>query len=80
MPDDSTKRPWEERVSEASSRMEDELRRVIRYINDEVVPQVRTNGSDALRVAAKELHKLADLMDSKRASAPPRSPEDARKP
>jgi hypothetical protein len=81
MPDDSTKRPWEERVSEVSGRMEEELRRVVRFINDEVVPEVRTNGSEALRVAAKELHKLADYMDSRRTSAPPpRSPEDTRKP
>jgi len=54
------KRPWEQRVHE-------ELRRVIDYINDEVVPEVRRNGSDALRAAAKELDKLAQRMDDDKA-------------
>lgn len=77
---ESPKRPWEERFNEVSSRVEEDLRRVIKYINDEVVPEVQRNGSDALRSAAAELHKLADYMDSRRASAPPRPPKDAPKP
>lgn len=80
MSGESSKRPWEQRVSEAGSRIEEELRRVVKYINDEVVPEARTSGSDALRVAARELNKLADYMDSHRGSAPPRPPQDAPKP
>jgi hypothetical protein len=51
-----TKRPWEERVQE-------ELRRVIRFIDDEVVPEVRRNSSTALRAAASRLQQLAEHMD-----------------
>lgn len=43
--------------------MEDDLRRVIAYINDEVVPDVRRNGSEALRAAATELGRLAERME-----------------
>ncbi len=77
---ESSERPWEQRLNEAGSRIEEELRRVIQYINDEVVPEVRSNGSDALRSAAAELQKLADYMDSRKASAPPRPPQDVPKP
>jgi hypothetical protein len=81
MSGESSKHPWEQRVSEAGSRIEEEVRRVVNYINDEVVPEVRNNGSDALRAAAKELQKLADYMDKRRSSdPPPRPPQDAPKP
>jgi hypothetical protein len=48
----------------------------VKYINDEVVPEVRRNGSEALRAAAVELHKLAQRMDdhARRTSAPPPPP------
>ena len=45
--------------TEAAARAEEEVRRVVTYINDEVVPEVRRNGSQALRIAAVELQKLA---------------------
>jgi len=78
---ESPKRPWEERVSEASSKIEEELRRVVNYINDEVVPEVRKNGSEALRAAAAEMQKLADYMESRKsAEPPPRPPKDVPKP
>lgn len=81
MSGESSQRPWEQRVSEVSSRLEEEVRRVVKYINDEVVPEVRSNGSDALRAAATELHKLADYMDNRKASnAPPPPPKDVPKP
>jgi hypothetical protein len=54
---------WEEKFSEAGSQIEEELRRVIGYINDEVVPQVRRNGSIALRAAAAQMQELAQRMD-----------------
>jgi hypothetical protein len=52
------------------------LKNVVKYINDEVVPEVRRNGSEALRAAAVELHKLAQRMDdhARRTSAPPPPP------
>lgn len=63
-------RDWEEELREAAARGEDELKRAIRYINDEVVPEVRRNGSVALRRAAVELERLAQRMDDRRAGPP----------
>lgn len=54
---------WEQKVREVSARLEEDLRRAVTYINDEVVPEVRRGGMEALRVAAAELHKVAQKMD-----------------
>jgi L-arabinose isomerase len=51
-------------------RMEDEVKRVIGYLNDQVVPQVRQNSSSALRAAAAQLGRLADQLDQRRESDP----------
>lgn len=67
----TSKRPWEQRLHEAAATVEDELRRVVTYLNDEVVPEVRQNGSAALRKAAAELERLARRMDDR--SGPPSS-------
>ena len=56
-------RPWEQQLREAATRAEEEVRRVVTYINDEVVPEIRVNGSHALRAAAEQLQKLAQRMD-----------------
>lgn len=73
MQENGPKRPWEERISDAGTRLrdevQDELRRVVRFIDDEVVPEVRRNSSSALRAAAIRLQKLAQHMDDKQASA-----------
>ena len=55
--------PWQRQVREGASQAEEEVHRLIRYINDEVVPEVRRNGSIALKAAADELHRLASRMD-----------------
>lgn len=68
MANDDAKR-WEQQVRDVASRTEEELRRVMTYINDEVVPDIRRNGSEALRFAAAELQKLAQRMDDRRAGA-----------
>ena len=47
-------------------RMEEEVKRVIAYLNDQVVPQVRQNSSSALRMAAEQLGRLADCLDEGR--------------
>jgi hypothetical protein len=47
-------------------RIEDEVKRVIGYLNDQVVPQVRQNSSSALRSAAEQLTRLADHLDQRR--------------
>lgn len=54
---------WEQRLRAAGANLEEEVRRAITYLNDDVVPEVRRGGSEALRVAAAELHKLAQKMD-----------------
>ena len=46
-------------------RIEDEVKRVIGYLNDQVVPQVRQNSSSALRAAAEQLARLADSLDQR---------------
>jgi bisphosphoglycerate-dependent phosphoglycerate mutase len=46
-------------------RMEDEVKRVIAYLNDQVVPQVRQNSSSALRCAAEQLTRLAEHLDQR---------------
>jgi hypothetical protein len=47
-------------------RVEDEVKRVITYLNDQVVPQVRQNSSSALRMAAEQLGRLADYLEEGR--------------
>jgi hypothetical protein len=56
-------KPFEQRLRDAGARAEEELRRVVRYLDDEVVPEVRRNGSTALRAAAARLQQLAESMD-----------------
>jgi len=65
MPIDEPK-PWEQQLRDATARAEEEVRRVVTYINDEVVPDIRRNGSVALRAAAVELQKLAQRMEEHR--------------
>jgi hypothetical protein len=81
MPNDESKRKWEQQFREAATHLEEDLRRFSKYINDEIVPDVRRNGSEALRAAAAELHKLAQRMDDHaRRTPPPPPPPDAPKP
>jgi hypothetical protein len=61
-------RNWEQQVREGVARAEEELHRALTYINDEVVPEVRRSGSEALRSAAVELQKLAQKMDDRGAA------------
>lgn len=53
----------EGRLRAAAEHVEAEIRRLIAYLNDEVVPDVRQNGSAALRAASAELQRLAQQMD-----------------
>ncbi len=58
-------RKVDEHLNNATPRVEEEVRKVINYLNDEVVPKVRQNSSEALRIAAEQLRKLADHMERK---------------
>jgi hypothetical protein len=79
-------KPLDQRLQEAARRAEepgsptslprwggDELRRFTRYLDEEVVPEVRRNGSTALRAAAVRLQELADSMDESRSGEDPRN-------
>ena len=61
--------PWERSLEEAGLQAEAEVRRVIAYLNDEMNPEVRREGSRALRYAAGELIKLAQRMEERPAAA-----------
>jgi hypothetical protein len=58
-------RKIDERFADAVPRVEDEVKKVIAYLNDEVVPQVRQNSSQALRAAAEHLGRLAEHLDKR---------------
>jgi hypothetical protein len=84
MPTDERKRAWEQQLRDAAAHLETDLKTVVKYINDEVVPDVRKNGSEALRAAAAELRRLAQRMDeharTSSAQPPPPPPKDTPKP
>jgi division protein CdvB (Snf7/Vps24/ESCRT-III family) len=58
-------RKVDEQINHVTPRVEEEVRKVISYLNDEVVPKVRQNSSEALRIAAEQLGKLAEDMERK---------------
>lgn len=85
MPDQGFKgvdsKRWGQQLQDATDRVEEDLKRVVNYINSEVVPDIRRNGSQALRSAAAELQKLAQRMDDQsRASASSGSTKDPSRP
>lgn len=56
-------RKVEEKFNEAKPRVEEEVKKVIAYLNNEVVPGVRDNSSKVLRAASEQLTKLAEHLD-----------------
>jgi hypothetical protein len=50
-------------IGEAARKLEHESEKVISYLNNEVVPAIRTNSSKVLRVASDKLSKLAEYME-----------------
>ena len=76
---------WKQDLKDAASHAEEDVRRLMAYLNDEVVPDIRRNGSQALRYAAEELQRLAQRMDDRRATStgaapPPPAAGDRPKP
>ena len=57
----------DERLGSAIPRIEEEIKKVISYLNDEVVSDVRQDSAKVLRSAAAQLGKLADRVDVSRA-------------
>ena len=68
------RKPWDQQLNEAGARLDEELRRVVRYVDEEVVPEVRRNGSKALRIAADRLRQLAEQMEERSTQPPPTPP------
>ncbi len=60
----STRRPIS--LEDVGRRVDEELKQIVDYLNNDVVPKVRTESSSALRKAAQQLQKLADYMDEHR--------------
>ena len=56
---------WNTKVQDTADRAEAEVRRLIDYMNDEVVPDVRKHSSTALKAAADRLRELAQTLDNK---------------
>lgn len=50
-------------VSETTERLEKEAAEFIKYVNDNVVPNVRNHSTKALRTAAQKLQELASYME-----------------
>jgi len=68
---------FDRKVEEASARfnrsvaniaetLEKETAELVTYLNDEVVPAVRTHSSKALRTAAGKLSAFADFLETQR--------------
>jgi hypothetical protein len=51
------------RIEEAVELIEMELRHAIAYVNDAVVPQVRSESISAMRTMSEKLRALADRLD-----------------
>ena len=54
-------------LANMAERLEKETAEVVNYINNEVVPAVRSHSTRALRTAAEKLSRFADYMDQTKA-------------
>jgi hypothetical protein len=50
-------------INDAAARLEKEIPEFIKYLNDEVVPAVRTQSTKALRTASQKLADFAEYME-----------------
>jgi len=55
-------------INDAAERIEKEIPEFIKYLNEEVVPAVRTHSTKALRVASQKLSEFADYMEQQQRS------------
>jgi hypothetical protein len=62
-PFESAGRKMDQVLSEASERLETEGQQLIKYINDELVPAIRTQSSRGLKIAAEKLRTFAEHLD-----------------
>jgi hypothetical protein len=66
------------RIEEAIELIEMELRHAAAYVNDAVIPQVRSESISALRNVANSLRNFADRLDRQPPAPPPYPPKDPR--
>jgi hypothetical protein len=59
-------RKVDEHFGGCSERLEEDVKKVITYLNEKVVPEVRENSTKALRIAAEQLARLADHLERTR--------------
>ena len=59
----STGDRFNRKIEEAARTLEQETENFIRYLNDEVVPEVRKHSSRSLRTASQKLRDFADYLD-----------------
>ena len=57
-----------QKVNEAIPQFEKDAQELIAYLNDEVVPAIRTNSAKALRIASQKLTDLAEFIEQHRQS------------
>ena len=62
-PFESAGRKMDQVFSEATDRLETESQQLIKYINDELVPAIRTQSSRGLKIAAEKLRIFAEHLD-----------------
>ncbi len=55
-------------VADLADQLEKESAELINYLNDEVVPALRTHSTQALRKASQKLAQFADYLDQQRRS------------
>jgi hypothetical protein len=58
------------RIEEAVELIEMELRHTIAFINDAIIPQVRTESVSAMRTLADKLRELADRFEQPKGPRP----------
>jgi hypothetical protein len=63
-----------QRIEEAIELIEMEVRHAAAYVNDAVIPQVRTESISALRTVADSLRRFADKLDQQHGQHPPQPP------
>jgi hypothetical protein len=51
-------------VANIAASLEKETSELVTYLNDEVVPAVRTHSSKALRIASEKLTRFADFLET----------------
>jgi glutamyl-tRNA reductase len=80
----TTMTDFDRKVEEASARinrsvaniaasLEKETSELVTYLNDEVVPAVRTHSSKALRIASEKLTRFADFLETQHKNSQPKN-------